>query len=64
MKVESFVILKIFVSEMPPSLKSVATLTSLPALVLEKIFLYLSYEEVAHLRLVSHLFNYTCMSLI
>eukprot|EP00092_Neocalanus_flemingeri_P040616 GFUD01044225.1.p1 GENE.GFUD01044225.1~~GFUD01044225.1.p1 ORF type:complete len:218 (+),score=53.22 GFUD01044225.1:93-746(+) len=39
-------------------------LTNLPSLVLEKILLYLSYEQIAQLRLVSRLFNFTCRSLL
>ena len=36
----------------------------MPVIMLEKIFLCLSYEEMAQLRLVSQLFNYTCMALL
>lgn len=41
-----------------------ASLATLPVELLEKIFLCLSYEEVAQLRLVSQLFNYTCKALL
>jgi hypothetical protein len=38
------------------------SLATLPVELLEKIILCLSYEEVAQMRLVSQLFNYTCMA--
>jgi len=40
------------------------SLTSLPILVLEKILLYLTYEQIAQLRLISQLFNDTCRFLL
>ena len=40
------------------------SLASLTVVMLEKIFLCLSYEEMAQLRLVSHLFSYTYMALL
>jgi len=41
-----------------------ASLATLPVELLEKIFLCLSYGEVAQLRLVSQLFNHTCKALL
>ena len=40
------------------------SLATLPVELLEKTFLCLSYEEVAQMRLVSKMFNYTCMALL
>eukprot|EP00092_Neocalanus_flemingeri_P005613 GFUD01006045.1.p1 GENE.GFUD01006045.1~~GFUD01006045.1.p1 ORF type:complete len:327 (+),score=92.43 GFUD01006045.1:98-1078(+) len=39
-------------------------LTNLPSLVLEKILLYLSYDQIAQIRQVSRLFDFTCRSLL